>query len=137
MKAKEFSSEFWQYVMDSSALINIQRNKGINYLKRRKGAILIPKRVEYEVALDPRIPMRDPLRQFVLRNPEIVTQFRNDEGEEFLKILRQPEIDDGEAAAIAIALKRGLPLVIDERNTRATGKARNHGIKVLKSEDFS
>lgn len=136
MSAKEFSSEFWQYVMDSSAIINIQRNKGIDYLKRRKGAILIPKRVEYEVALDPRIPMGDPLRHFVLGNPEIVTQFQNDEDEEFLKILRQPEIDDGEAAAMAIALKRALPLVIDERNTKATGKARNHGIKVLKSEDF-
>jgi predicted nucleic acid-binding protein len=137
MNVKEFSSEFWQYVMDSSALINIQRKRGVEYLKRRKGAILLPKQVEYEVALDPRVKKRDPLRQFVLKNPNIVTQFRDDEDEEFLKILRQPEIDDGEAAAIAIALKRGLPLVIDERNTKATGKARNHGIKVLKSEEFS
>jgi predicted nucleic acid-binding protein len=123
--------------MDSSALINIQRKRGVEYLKRRKGAILLPKQVEYEVALDPRVKKRYPLRQFVLKNPNIVTQFRDDEDEEFLKILRQPEIDDGEAAAIAIALKRGLPLVIDERNTKATGKARNHGIKVLKSEEFS
>jgi len=37
---------------------------------------------------------------------------------------------------MAIALKRELRLVIDERNTKATGKARNHGIKVFSSEEF-
>jgi hypothetical protein len=37
---------------------------------------------------------------------------------------------------MAIALKRNLTLVIDERNTKATGKANNHGIKTLGWQEF-
>lgn len=136
MRKKDFSLELWRYIMDSSALINIQRNAGIIILKKRIGAILMPEKVAYEVAYHPMITKTDPLRQFVLENPQLITQFQNNEEDEFLQIRSQPEIDDGEAAAMAIALKRELRLVIDERNTKATGKAKNHGIKVFSSEDF-
>lgn len=136
MKRKTFNLQLWRYVLDSSSLINIQREKGIRILEKRKGAILISEKVKYEVAEDPRILKNDPLRQFIFKNPEIVTQFQDDEGEEYLKILRQQGIDPGEASVMAIALKRGLPLIIDERNTKATGKAQNHGIQTYTWKEF-
>ena len=51
-------------------------------------------------------------------------------------VLRQPGIDEGEASVIAIAAKRHLPLVIDERDTKATGKAKNHGVDTLSWQKF-
>ena len=109
---------------------------GIKALQKRKEAILILKKVEYEVAHDPKIPKTDSLRQFVLANPQIVTEFQNNEEEEYLRILRQLGIHEGEASVIAIASKRKLPLVIDEKETKATGKARNHGVSTLSWEEF-
>lgn len=136
MRKKGFARELWEYVVDSTSLINIERNMGIKALRERKGAILISKRVEYEVAHDPKIPKTDSLRQFVLANPQIVTEFQNNEEEEYLRILRQFGIHEGEASVIAIASKRKRPLVIDERETKATGKARNHGVRTLSWQEF-
>jgi len=136
MKKKGFAREFWQYVIDSSSLINIEQNRGVRTLEQRRGAIIISERVAYEVAEDPKILKTDPLRQFVMVNPQIVTQFQNDEEEEYLMVLRQPGIDEGEASVIAIASKRHLPLVIDERDTKATGKAKNHGVGTLSWQNF-
>lgn len=136
MKKRPPRSELWQYVIDSSSLINIERNKGVQTLKKLRGAILIPEKVAYEVAYHPRIRKTDHLRQFVLNNPEVITPFQANEEEEYLRILKQPGIDPGEAAAMAIALKRKLPLVIDERDTKAKGKANNHGIETLSWKDF-
>ena len=136
MKKKGFAREFWQYVIDSSALINIEKNRGVRTLEQRRGAIIISERVAYEVAEDPKILKTDPLRQFVMVNPQIVTQFQNDEEEEYLMVLRQPGIDEGEASVIVIASKRQLPLVIDERDTKATGKAKNHNVNTLSWQEF-
>lgn len=136
MKRKDYIPEFWQCVIDSSSLINIDRNAGIRMLEKRKGTVLIPEKVVYEVAEDPRIPEKDRLRKFVLQNIEMKTEFQNNEADEYLRILKQPGIDSGEAAAMAIALIRRLPLVVDERETKATGKAKNHGIKTLSWRDF-
>ena len=136
MKKKGFAREFWQYVIDSSSLINIEQNRGVRTLEQRRGAIIISERVAYEVAENPKILKTDPLRQFVMANPQIVTQFQNDEEEEYLMVLRQPGIDEGEASVIAIASKRHLPLVIDERDTKATGKAKNHGVGTLRGQNF-
>ena len=136
MRKKGLARQLWQYVIDSSSLINIEQNRGVGDLKRRRAAILISERVEYEVARDPKILKADRLRQFVLDNPQIVTPFQNDEEMEYLRILRQPGIDPGEASVIAIASKRQLPLVIDERDTKASGKARNHGIDTLRWQKF-
>jgi len=136
MKRKAFTPEFWQYVIDSSSLINIEQKAGVRSLEQRKGAILISERVSYEVAHHPKVRKTDPLRQFILKNPHVVTQFDDDEETEYLKILRQQGIDSGEASAMAIALKRNLTLIIDERNTKATGKANNHGIKTLRWQEF-
>lgn len=136
MKKKGFAREFWQYVIDSSSLINIERNRGVRTLEQRRGAIIISERVAYEVAENPKILKTDPLRRFVMANPQIVTQFQNDEGEEYLMVLRQRGIDEGEASVIAIASKRHLPLVIDERDTKARGKAKNHGVGTLSWQNF-
>ena len=136
MKKKIFAQQLWRYVVDSSSLINIERKEGIKALEQRKGAILISERIAYEVAHDPKILKGDSLRQFVLRNPQVITRFEGSEEEEYLRILRQPGIDLGEASAMAIALKRKHPLVIDERDTKATGKANNHGIKTLSWREF-
>ena len=122
--------------MDASSLINIQRNAGITALEKRKGAILISEKVAYEVAINPKIPKTDPLRQFVERNPQMITSFQNSEEEAYLSILREPGVDLGEASVIAIALKRNLPLVVDERDTKATGKANHYGITTLKWQEF-
>jgi predicted nucleic acid-binding protein len=136
MKKKGFARELWQYVIDSTSLINIERREGIRALKIRKGAILISQEVAYEVAYHPRVLKTDPLRQFVVENPQILTQFQNNEEEQYLRILQQPGIDPGEASVIAIALKRRFPLVIDERDTKATGKAKNHGVNTLSWQEF-
>ena len=136
MKKKSYNLELWQRVLDSSSLINIQQNEGIKILEKRKGAILISERVKYEVADDPRIRKRDPLKEFIAKYPEVVTQFKDNEEDKYLRILRQQGIDAGEASAMAIAINRKLPLVIDERNTKATGKAQNHGIKTLSWQEF-
>jgi predicted nucleic acid-binding protein len=136
MKKGRFARELWQYVVDSSSLINIEKTKGAAALKRRKGAILLSERVAFEVAHHPKVLKTDPLRQFVMENPQIVTPFQDNEEEEYLRILLQPGIDQGEASAIAIASKRNLPLVIDERDTKATGKAKNHGVNTLSWRKF-
>ena len=136
MKKMGVAREFWQYVIDSSALINIEQNIGVRALQQRRGALLISGRVAFEVAYHPEVRKTDPLRQFVVENSQIVTQFRNDEEEEYLRILLQPGIDEGEASVIAIASKRHLPLVIDERDTKATGKAKNHGVNTLSWQKF-
>lgn len=134
MKKKAFAPEFWQYVMDSSSLINIDRNEGIRMLARRKEAIIISKQVAYEVANDPKVKKTDPLRQFVLRNPEIIAQFTDNEKDEYMRIASQSNIASGEASAMAIALKRKLALVTDDK--KAKSKASNHGIETLSWQEF-
>jgi len=54
----------------------------------------------------------------------------------FLQLAGEPGIDPGEAAAMAMALKRGLTLIIDEKETKATGKANSLGIRTIHSRDF-
>jgi len=97
---------------------------------------LISERVAFEIAMDPKVLKTDPLRQFVMRNPQMITPFQDNEESAYLSILREPGMDLGEASAIAIAWKRHLPLVIDERDTKATGKAKGYGITTLSWQGF-
>jgi predicted nucleic acid-binding protein len=124
----------FQYVLDSSSLINIDREKKMNILRKRKGDVLIPEKVAYEVAYDPQIRLDDRLRKFILRYPELVTQFQKGEEEEYLRIRRQAGIHDADAAAIAIALKRRLQLVIDDKKAKL--KAESHGVQTLPWDEF-
>ncbi len=136
-KRRSIAGKLWRYVVDSSSMINIQRKNGIVALKRRKGSIVLPRKVAEEVAFDPRVLKSDPIKRFVEENPDIVVDFKDpEEEEEYLRLLGQTGIDEGEAAAMAICLKRNLPLVIDEKQTKARGKAENHGIRTLNSDEF-
>jgi len=121
--------ELFKYVFDASSLINIERNKKIGRLRRRKGAVLIPEKVALEVDMP-----NSPLHRFISKYPDVVTPFQNSEEEEYLRTRSQVGIDDGEAAAIAVALKRKLPLVIDDRKGKT--KAENHEIQTLRWNDF-
>jgi len=127
-------TEFFQYVFDACSLINIERYRKMNELRKRKGSIIIPEKVAYEVAYDPRIHSNAPLRKFILKYPQLITQFQDNEEKEYLQIRSQIGIDDGEASAITIALKRNLPLVIDDKKGRE--KAKNHNLKTLSWKDF-
>lgn len=121
--------ELFQFVFDASSLINIERNRKIGKLRRAKGAVLIPEKVAKEVNMP-----NSPLHRFINRYPQVVTPFQANEEELYLKVRSQIGIDDGEAAAIAVALKRNLPLVIDDMKGKT--KSENHGIKTLGWQDF-
>ena len=121
----------FQEVFDTSSLIDLKNNKKMRFLRSRKGEILIPEKVADELN---RGSIRDPLRNFIKKYPEVVSIFKNSEEEEYLKVRSQIGIGDGEAAAIAIAFKRNLPLVIDDNKARK--KAQNHNIKTLNWQDF-
>lgn len=125
----------FQHVFDMSALVNIKINRKMRILRRRKDSVIIPEKVAEEINY-PGIPTTEPLRRFISRYPQIIIPLRVDEQHEYLRFRRQPGIYKGEASAMAIALKRNLPLIIDERETKATGKAKNHGIKTLSWQDW-
>ena len=121
--------ELFQYVFDASSLINIERQKKMIELRKRKGRILIPEKVAVEVNMP-----NSPLHNFIHKYPEIVTPFQETEADEYLRVRSQVGIDDGEAAAIAISSSRRLPLVIDDKKGKT--KAENRGIKTLSWRDF-
>ena len=118
-------------VFDASSLINLKNNKKMNFLRKRKGEILIPEKVADELKRGSR---NDPLHKYVNKYPEVVVNFQNSEEDEYLIIRRQIGIGDGEAAAITIAVQRDLPLVIDDIKGRE--KAKNHKIKTMSWQDF-
>lgn len=132
MGKKPVQPELLQYVFDASSLINIERNRKMSLMRNARGAVLIPEKVAGEVNQP-----GTPLSRFILAYPEVVTPFLSaHEEHEYLRVRRQPGIHDGEASAIAVALSRKKSLVIDEKETRATGKAREHGIEALTSQEF-
>lgn len=124
-----FQVSLFRYVFDASSLINIERNRKMTQLRRRRGEILIPEKVASEV----NIP-NSPLHGFISRYPQVITSFQNSEEEEYLRVRSQAGIHDGEAAAIAIASKRNLTLVIDDNKGKT--KAENHKIQTLSWNDF-
>lgn len=124
-----FKKWLFPYVFDSSSLINIERGKKMTILRRRKDEVLIPEKVAAEVNQP-----NTPLHRFVSNFRETITQFEKDEEEEYLRVRSQVGIDDGEAAAIAIAIKRHLLLIIDDR--KAKEKADKHGVQTLTWDDF-
>lgn len=120
-----------QYVFDSSSLINIERGGLIEQLRKRYREVILPEKVSEEVKTP-----GYPLERFVDSYPSVVALFTPSEEERYLEIRRQVGIHDGEAAAMALALSRRLPLVVDESAKRAKGKAENHDIPCLTSQEF-
>ena len=132
MGKKSVQPELFQYVFDASSLINIERSGQMALLRSLKGALLIPEKVAQEVGQP-----NTPLQRFTATYPDVIVQFQNaGEEHDYLRFCSQRVIDEGEASAMAIALNRNKQLVIDERETKATGKAREHGIEILSSQDF-
>jgi len=84
--------------------------------------------VPYRVAKEVNTP-GTALERWLSRNRQRVTPFlTTKEHELYYQFYTQtePKIDDGEAAAMAVALNRGATLVIDDNTARA--KAESHGI---------
>ncbi len=98
-------------------------------LRRRRGEVLIPEKVAVEVNQP-----NTPLHRFISKFHQVVTKFQNNEEEKYLRVRSQVGIDDGEAAAIAIAIKRRLSLVIDDKKGKE--KAENHGVQTFTWQDF-
>ena len=127
---KQTGPSLFPYVFDASSLIKIERENRMDDLRRRHADVLIPEKVAEEVS---RIPGK-PLRRFVRGYPQVVSKFEPDEAIEYLKILRQQGMDEGESAAIAIAAHRHLPVVIEEKRGRA--KAAEYGVGCFRWEQF-
>lgn len=119
----------FQYVFDACSLIYIERNNHMRNLRRRCTEVILPAKVAEEVQQP-----GQPLTRFLDRYPDVVCQFTPAEENRYLEIRGQPGIDDGEAAAITLALSRDTPLVIDDQRGRA--KAENHGLRCLGWQDW-
>lgn len=129
MKMKYVSKSLFQYAFDSSALIDIERRRLIGYLRKRYNEVILPEKVSDEV----KQPI-SPLKNFLDSHPQVVIPFNSAEEDRYLEIRGQPGIDDGEAAAITLALSRSLPLVMGDKRGRR--KAENHGIRCLTWQEF-
>lgn len=119
----------FQYVFDSSSLIFIERARLLGRLRKRHTEIILPEKVAEEV----RQP-GSPLKNFLKRYASVVVSFSGPEEEKYLEIRAQPGIDDGEAAAMAIALVRRVTLVIEDKKGRQ--KAQNHGVQSMGWREF-
>jgi predicted nucleic acid-binding protein len=121
---KYLSKSLFQYIFDSSTLIDVERRRLVRYLRKRHNEIVLPKKVSEEVGQP-----RSPLKNFLDSYPQVVISFTSDEEDRYLEVRGQPGIHDGEAAAITLALSRNLPLVIGDKKGRS--KAENHNIRCL------
>ena len=128
-RARHVEASLFQHVLDSSSLINFERRRQINELRKRRGEVVVPQKVAEEVKQP-----GSPLKRFFDAYPSLVIPFSQDEEELYLQVRVQQGIDDGEAAAIALAQSRRLPLVIDDKKGKS--KAENHGIHCLRSDQF-
>ena len=126
----DFQVSLFRYVFDASSLINIERNRKITQLRRRRAEVLIPEKVAEEVQ-QPNTPLGRFINKYY---HQVVINFEENEEYEYLRIRGQKDIHDGEATVIAIAVSRRLPIVIDDVAGR--NKAKNHQIRTLSWEDF-
>jgi len=123
---------FEVYVFDSSSLIELERGKQLRKLREPEGRIIVPDRVEGEVA-----KARAPLKTWLARHRHVVSRFAvPKEAEVWQALLRQtdPKVHDGEAAALAMAIVREKALVSEERAVQR--KAEEKDVRCLKATDF-
>ena len=119
----------FQHVFDSSSLIEIERKRHMNDLRRRRSEVVLPEKVANEVGTK-----GTPLFGFIAHYPEVVSAFDSAEESAYLQIRSQVGIHDGEAAAIAVASVRRIPLVIEDKRGRT--KAASHGVGCLTWNEF-
>lgn len=98
-------------------------------MRRRHREVLLPEKVAEEVGT-----RGSSLERFLNRYPDVITSFSPEEEVRYLEMRAQEGIGGGEAAAIAVALVRNIPLVIDDK--RGRGKAENHDIRCLNWSQF-
>src|SRR5438093_8552846 len=106
-------SSLFPKVFDSSSLISIEKSKQMPALRARRNEVILPRKVANEVG-----SQESPLRRFIKKNPSAVIDLTPDEERRYLELLREPNIDTGEAAAIAVAEQRRYPLVISDAAAR-------------------
>jgi len=96
-------------VSDSTTLIILSDLDKLVYLKNIFATIYIPPKVHEEISFK---------KEFVL--PEYIKVVKPEESEQLqeLKML----LDDGESEAIALAIEKQLPLIIDEKKGRKIAK---------------
>jgi len=119
----------FQHVFDSSSLIEIERKHHIADLRRRRSEVVLPEKVAEEVGT-----RGTPLFRFIKHCPEVVSAFDSAEESAYLQIRAQVGVHDGEAAAIAVASVRKMPLVIEDKRGRT--KAASHGVGCLTWNEF-
>ena len=119
----------FQHVFDSYSLIEIERKHHMTDLRKRRSEVVLPKKVAEEVGT-----RGTPLFRFIRHCPGVVSAFDSAEESAYLQIRSQVGIHDGEAAAIAVASVRKIPLVIEDKRGKA--KAASHGVSCLTWNDF-
>ena len=96
-------------VSDSTTLIILSDLEKLLYLKNIFSTIFIPPKVYEEISFK---------KDFALPEYIKIAQVKNSEQLQELKML----LDDGESEAIALALEKRLPLIIDEKKGRRIAK---------------
>ena len=101
----------------------------MHVLRARHAEIVIPAKVSEEVS-----SQTSPLKRFIKRFPHVVVTLTKQEETRYLGLLGQRGVDPGEAASIAIAENRRLPLVIIDGVPKRL--ATRLGIKCINWRDF-
>lgn len=122
------------YVLDTSAIINLERSKQLIVFELPGDWIIVPSFVAGE--LNPNFHGTPEATKRWLRRGKI-SKFTGDEELIFRKLILYPAVDDGEAQAIAMAYCRKKTLVIDEkRNGQVWKIAERFGIRCIDSKQF-
>jgi predicted nucleic acid-binding protein len=100
------------YVLDACSLIHIERRSDLKYLPQPDSRMFVPDRVAREVNKP-----GTRLHTWLKRHPKAITRFVGEEGRLYLLFLREG-LDDGEAAALAMAEQRSATLVTDDKAAR-------------------
>ena len=122
------TQSLFRYVLDTCALIDIAGSEKMTVLRKVVNDIIIPQKVAEEIKRPPS------LKRFIKSHPEVVVEFDEKEGEQYLELLERysfgkGSLGKGEVAAITISYNRDIPLVTDD--TTATKKAKELGIKKI------
>ncbi len=106
------------YVLDSCSLIHLERTSDLTRLPAGQARTFVPYRVAKEVNLP-----RTRLSTWLRNHSRIVTQFVREEGRLYLEFVRDG-LDDGEAAALAVAANRAATLVSDDKAARRMAESK-------------
>jgi len=122
------------YVIDTSAIINLERSNQLTIFELPGDWIIVPSVVALE--LNPNYHgTPEATRRWLKRGK--ISQFTGDEELVFRKLVLHPAVDDGEAQAIAMAYCRNKTLVIDEKkNGQVWNIAESFGIRCIDSKQF-